>query len=114
MWISSSTFETLVKDRFTAEGRATVLELENARLHATLDWLKMLTNRSEQERAQLLYNYTGVKVPVAEIAREEPAKSPLEGQVNAGLFNDMGDEEAARLGIGWDDKGELAYSERKA
>jgi hypothetical protein len=65
------------------------------------------------ERAAMVFQQYGVKipVPVLETAPEMPGAnggidSPLNATPN---FNDVGDEEARRQGIGWNENGELQY-----
>ena len=73
-----------------------------------MDLLRVRVKQLEMERAQLLWNYTGVKVPVPEIVKTDGvASNPMNQTPN---FNDVGNAEAAKLGISWDENGELVYS----
>src|ERR1019366_4522364 len=73
MWISRTAFEKLIVDRHTAEGRAHALDLQVQSQKSTMDWMAMRLTQSEHERAQLIHNYTGVKITVPSI---EPAPHP--------------------------------------
>ena len=126
MWIPRQTFDDLHKQLYTTHGRNQTLEHNYTALMTTLDWLRVRVTQLEMERAQMLYNYTGVKVPTPVIARtsegtEEwrgasalpPRKSQMNGPEGAiaGLpnFEDVGDAEAARLGIDWNPDGTVRY-----
>ena len=109
MWINRQTFDELHKQLYTTHGRNQTLEHNYTALMTTLDWLRVRVTQLEMERAQMLYNYTGVKVPTPIIDRKPEVHGP-EGAV-AGLpnFEDVGDVEAARLGIDWNPDGTLRY-----
>ena len=108
MWITRDAYDDLRLDVAKHSAECQVLQQQNTALMTTLDWLRVRVTQLEMERAQLLWNYTGVKVPVPEIVRTDGvASSPMTQIPN---FNDMGDVEAAKLGVGWDSNGELVYS----
>ena len=109
MWISRETFDTLHKQLYETHGVNQTLERNYTALMTTLDWLRVRVTQLELERAQMLYNYTGVKVPTPIIDRKPEPHGP-EGAV-AGLpnFEDVGDAEAARLGISWRPDGTVRY-----
>lgn len=112
MWISRQMFTELVKDRSEASGVAQALEKQNIALQATMDWLRMRLTQLEHERAQLIYNYMGVKINVPTLEPAPTAK--LSDIVNEAVsFDDMGDTEAAKLGIGWNEAGEVEYGGKK-
>lgn len=112
MWISAHVFESLVRDRSLAEGRVAVLERENVATRTTMDWMTMRLTQLEHERATLIYQFMGVKIAVPTI--EAPLASIEASDINSVLpsFNDVGDEEAARLGLGWNDQGELVETRK--
>lgn len=108
MFISRKTYDDLRLNEAKARGQAAELAQERAQLVTTVDWLRIRVTQIEKERAQLLYLYTGVKVPVPEIARmSETPSSPLHATPN---FDDVGDAEALRLGIGYNEDGTLKYA----
>ena len=111
MWIDRKTYDDLRLDYAKANEEARVLSHQNQVLITTLDWLRVRVTQLEMERAQLLWRYTGVKVPVPEIVKTDGvASNPMAQTPN---FNDVGDTEAAKLGISWDDNGELVYADRR-
>ena len=73
MWINKAQWERQTKNtddgwKVAAEatGRATRLEIENARLRADMDWFKLRLNQVERERGQLIQAAIGVKIAVPE------------------------------------------------
>jgi hypothetical protein len=63
--------------------------------------------QSENERAQLIHNYTGVKITIPSI---EPAPNPISMSdiLNSTTnFEDVGDDEAKKQGLDWDATGAL-------
>lgn len=112
MWIGKEQFLELVHEKSQAQGVAQALERQNTALQSTMDWLKMRLTQLEQERAQLIFNYMGVKIAVPSIEPERPsiAMSDILGSTQS--FDDVGDEEAAKQGIGWNEMGEVAYSKK--
>ena len=108
MWIDRKTYDDLRLDAAKRSTECLVLQQQNSTLVTTLDWLRVRVTQLEMERAQLLWRYTGVKVPVPEIVKTDSvASNPMTQTPN---FNDVGDAEAAKLGISWDENGELIYS----
>lgn len=113
MWIKRELFERLLTDKSRAEGQALTLANRIAAQDATMDWLKVQLTKSEYERAQLIQNYMGVKIPVMEIATEKPTQDRLTAEkVLAATidFNDVGDEESKRQGLDWDAEGRLTQN----
>ena len=109
MWINRVEFLELVADRADAESEARTIAEQNKVLAVNLDWLRTRVNQLEHERAQLLWNYTGVKVAVPQIQQVDgvAGNHPLAEMPS---FNDMGDAEAKRQGIEWDSEGRVVYS----
>jgi len=107
MWISRDMFEKLIASRNLETGRANTLTEQNKVLQVNLDWLRTRVNQLEHERAQLLFNYTGVKVAVPEIQRT--VETPVHPLTELPSFADIGDAEAKRQGIEWDAEGHVIY-----
>ena len=108
MWINRKTFDEILHERSQYQGVAQALEQQNRVLQVNLDWLRTRVNQLEHERAQLIFNYMGVKIAVPEIQTvKQDDVHPLNAIPH---FNDVGDAEANRLGIGWDQEGRVAYS----
>ncbi len=114
MWIQRALFEKLIGDKAKAEGAAQILAQRVVQQDATIDWMKTRLTQLEYERAQLINNYMGVKIPTPEFDKETVARAPritAEDVLNQTVaFIDMGDEEAAKLGLGWDDEGRLTHN----
>lgn len=109
MWISRKAFEQTIKERDQAIAKATVLEQQNNNLTVTQGWLVAQFNKLELERAHLLSRFMNIDVPVAQIQQ----KSSAPDMTKAPSFNDMGDEDAAKLGIDWNPDGTLRYADAK-
>lgn len=120
MWISRRQYDALLSERqdlhiALAEERGRVKEL-TARVTAqdtTVDWFRVRVNQLEHERAQLLYNYTGVKVETPVIQKAPEAVSVADALHSVPNFNDIGDAEARKLGIGWNDDGTIKIPESR-
>ena len=108
MWISSAVFESLVADRAKAEGKSHAQELEVVALKGTMEWMIVRLNQLEHERAVMIQQYMGVRIaaPSIESTRSE-VESATFMNTSADLFSDVGDAEANRLGLGWNDQGEM-------
>lgn len=90
----------------------------NKVLQVNLDWFRVRLTQVEAERAKLLYLHTGVKVETPEFAvREEAIEQERQStslpDIIAGFagFQDIGDEEAVRQGIDWDEDGKVKYKD---
>jgi hypothetical protein len=105
MWISSKTFVELSNARAQAEGQTHALVVQITALNTTMDWMRVRLNQVEQERADLIEKYMGVKIQVPQI---EPISTDTSEVLNQSVsFEDMGDDEAARQGYGWNEDGEV-------
>lgn len=106
MFLDRKTYDDMRLDNAKAQTEARVLSEQNRALQVSLDWFRVRVSQLEMERAQLLYNYTGVKVAVPSIERAPEAAVASALQAVQG-FEDVGDREAARLGLGWNADGTL-------
>jgi hypothetical protein len=110
MWIKRELFERLLTEKAQAEAKASTLAHRIIAQDATVDWLKVQFTKSEYERAQLLQNYMGIKIPVVEFSKTEPVEEKLtvEKVLAATIdFGDVGDEAAKAMGLDWDSEGRL-------
>lgn len=109
MFLDRKVYDDLRLDNAKLQTEARVLSEQNRALQTTCDWFRVRISQLERERAQLLFNYTGVKVEVPEIVAAPTAKDthPLNAVPH---FNDIGDEAAKLLGVGWNADGTLRYS----
>lgn len=67
MWIDRKTYDDLRLDAATAKARAEEQARQIAAQQTTIEWMAIRISQVEKERAQLLFNYTGVKVEVPEV-----------------------------------------------
>lgn len=107
MWIDRNIYDTLRIENAHLRGELRALESRTTAHDTTLDWFRVRVTQLEMERAQLLFNYTGVKIPTPVIQRTNTDDPPMTKVPN---FNDMGDAAAAKLGVSWDENGELVYA----
>lgn len=96
----------LVTSVATSVGEARALGEANKAMQATIDWMRVRISQLEMERAQMLYNYTGVKVATPSI-EVVPQMSTREMLASVPNFDDVGDVRALKLGVGWNEHGEL-------
>lgn len=108
MWISRAAFETLSAERIKAAEEARVLAQQNAAQQITMDWLRVRNEQVERERAQLLWQYVGIKVQIP-VAMPAPS-APEEVLSGGNAFEDIGDAAAAAAGIDWNPDGTLISS----
>lgn len=108
MWISKAIFEQSTKERLEAQAVRDALQQHNAQLAAHIEWMRIRLTQVETERAQMIWNYTGVKVPVPQIIKDETPSihMPMPD------FADMGDAEASKLGITWNPDGSVSHNEQ--
>lgn len=109
MWISKELWQAaqrLAMEAVETRGARAVLEQRIIAMDTTMDWLRVRVNQLELERAQMIYNYTGVKVPTPQVKREDPTDQEQLLAAASG-FEDIGDEMAKKLGIGWNEFGEM-------
>ena len=113
MFIDRTTVNNLRLEAETCRVEARVLSEQNRILETTLDWMRMRLTQVEQERAQLLFNFTEVKVAVPSIERETPPGMSRESVSDilsaVAHFGDVGDAEAAKLGVDWHEDGTVRY-----
>ena len=113
MFLDRKTYDDLRLEAEKSRVEARILSNQNAFLQTTLDWMRLRLTQVEQERAQLLFNFTGVKVAVPSIERETPPGPSRETVsdilAHVAHFGDVGDAEAAKLGVDWNEDGTVRY-----
>lgn len=112
MWVSRREFIELNKQVASAEGRAAAIEQQNVLLQSQIGWFTLRITQLEKERAQLLFQYTGVKVEYPRIETEDKS-TPFDPMRQMPDFNDMGDDLAKEMGISWDGEGRVVYGKQK-
>lgn len=112
MWLNRRDYDRIVLDSEKRNAVCAEQARHIATLTATMDWLRVRVTQIEQERAQLLYNYMGIKVETPSIERTRvPGPSELASAV-APYFTDMGDDEAAKQNVSWANDGTLKYGKQ--
>jgi hypothetical protein len=116
MWISKAEYLDLRDDRAEAIGRSEALEKRVYALETSNDWLRVQFSKCDIERAALIQRYLGVQVPTIRFEEDVSHNTPVSHIINdAGqLFADVGDKEAIRLGVGWDDDGNYIHGAEAA
>lgn len=110
MWIARKEYERLA----AMSGQNQALIARTAAQQTTNEWLMMRLTQLEHERAVLIQNYMGVKIPVPEIGKAAETVDIDQILRNPGaLFADVGDEEAERLGLDWAPDGTVTEGNRK-
>ena len=112
MWIERKLFMDLIQKESVARGELAALQTRFAAQDSMVDWFRIRLTQLEKERAQMILKYTGVAIETPVFAKE-PEQTPLDqvlGEVST--FDDVGDEIAKRLGIGWRPDGTLDYSQK--
>lgn len=112
MLISRKVWEAERDARVRAEAVAGALQNQVATLTTAMDWQMMRLTQLEKERAQLIQRYMGITIAVPEVHQERLDSSATLQELPS--FDDVGDKEAARLGIHWNDVGEVEYAGSKA
>lgn len=108
MWIRRADYDSLLGVALQAKGASEVLERQVASQKTTMEWMIHRLTQLEHERAQLIYRYMGIKITVPTLETETPP-SPDASAIGSDLpsFDDVGDEEAKRLGLDWDNDGRV-------
>lgn len=110
MWMSRNVWDEERQARVLAEARLFDNKAYNIQLAAMNDWLKLRLTQLEHERAQLIHNYMGVKISVPTIEPEPVKLSDVLGETVS--FDDMGDTEAQKHGVEWNELGEVVYGKK--
>lgn len=125
MWVNKILFNTLLADnKATADRLAAVWNTchilqtkhddalaQKAKDDMTIDWMRHRVNELSKHNAVLLAKATGINVPVPEIVPTRPGTLTLPPDFpTMPSFEDVGDEEARRLGIGHDEAGVVEYA----
>jgi hypothetical protein len=135
MWVTRRHYETLFENLTIARETTSQLQARLAAMQATQDWLTLHVNRLENERRILTEARLGLVFPAPEISRSPERASPssaetaegaearLSGDVIRGVphdalplvqlmaasLEDVGDDQAAELGVSHDSHGFAVY-----
>jgi hypothetical protein len=115
MWVNRQLFDMIVADNKKLQDEVTFERIGSSRMSAstvelrsqkakddiTIDWMRHRVNALEKQNAVLLNKAAGIFVPVPEIVPTRPGTmSELPADINhLQSFDDVGDEEAKRLGV---------------
>jgi hypothetical protein len=99
------------QDAIAAEQRIAAANKAAEIAQNNFEWARLSLNRVEQERAMLLSHLLKFPVAAVEIARQTPFDGASTGNGIPNLpgisFDDMGDEEAGKLGLYHDETGSV-------
>lgn len=123
MWVNRSLYQVVLDDNKRmsdvaaislahekeAEGRSATLHSQKAKDDITIDWMRHRINALEKQNTILMQKAMGVAFPVPEIVPTRP-NSISPDYLEMPSFEDLGDAEAARLGIKVNDAGTLEYT----
>lgn len=123
MWVNKGLYQVVLDDNRrqqeqNAKMRETAavylqsaqeLRSQKAKDDITIDWMRHRINALEKQNAILMQKAAGIAFPVPEIVPTRPGSmSPDYTEMPS--FEDVGDVEAARLGIKHDETGKLEYT----
>jgi hypothetical protein len=124
MWVNKELFQRILDDNKRqqdvithrtalwthAETQASVAGAQKAKDDMTIDWMRHRINALEKERTVLVMKVAGISLPTPEIVATRPGtlSGTPEMHIPASM-EDVGDDEAVRLGISHDDDGTLIY-----
>ena len=123
MWIDRKFFESLVQRtelqeaeilnlrQFNAQaiGFREALTAQKVKDDVTIDWMRHRINELTKHNAVMLAKAAGVIVPVPEIVPTRPGSMTIPDFSSMPSFEDVGDDEARRLGIEHNDDGEIRF-----
>ena len=113
MFLSRQAYEDLKQRITTAEAEARAQTKANEVLEANMNWFRHRLTQIEAERAVLIYKVMGVKIPAPEFHKEDPIQKFMQDHkhqfTEADIFRDLGDDEARKQGIEWDETGQLIH-----
>lgn len=124
MWVNRALFDQILADNRRQQQE--IGELRSLHAHAigfreasavqkskddvTIDWMRHRINALEKLNAQLLQKAAGILVPIPEIVPTRPGTmSEIPDFPTMPSFEDVGDEEAIRLGLEHDAVGALQF-----
>ncbi len=112
MFVSAKVHQAVREELAAEKASAVQLERRCASQQTVMDlqWLRI--TQLEKERSILFSKITGLPCPVPAIIKAPVPTSAdhLMSQVNTSVFEDMGDENAARNRVDWNPDGTVKYS----
>ena len=112
MWVNRQVYQELREALVAVTAVRDAQTANLAAVHTTLDWFRVRITQLEHERALLLQNYLGVTVPSLSIEKAPTSPTSIRPSYDpVPHFQDIGDDEAKRLGVEWNpETGEVVYS----
>lgn len=127
MWVSKQLLDLIVADNkdLTTEGKLAHgvnerligeqlgLRSQKVRDDITIDWMRHRINALEKEKALMFAKLAGIAIPVPEIVPTRPGSIsglPMDFH-HTTHFEDVGDQEAVRLGVTHDENGLIQFKE---
>jgi hypothetical protein len=93
-----------------AQAEARVQNEANKVLTVNLDWLRVMVNQLEHERAMMVAAMGGPKI-APRVLRGPEETQEFKDPSHFDPFSDIGDAAAEKQGIGWNLDGTVAYKE---
>lgn len=114
MWIRRRDYDYLQGELTAARTKAAVLSEQSAQARTQIAFMMARCNHLEQERAVYLRQLTKLDIPTPELAAVQAPPAAVREQdilaaMGSSMFEDMGEDEARRQGIGWDTTGGVEY-----
>ncbi len=108
MWIRRAEYAELIDKSVRAAGERDAMQRQLDAQKTNQDWMVLRLTQLEHERAQLLHRYMDIKITVPSVELDVPV-TPESSNIGSDLpsFNDVGDEEAKKLGLDWDADGRV-------
>lgn len=123
MWVNKQFFEMVIADNKAMaekntqwQNTAHVLQTKHddalaqkVRDDLSIEWLRHRVNSLEKQNAVLLQKVAGVAMPIPEIVPTRPGTMTVPDFSQMPSFDDLGDEDARRLGVAVDDFGYIQF-----
>ena len=113
MWLSRQAYQDLKDQIVQAQADAAAQRHANDVLEANMNWFRHRLTQIEAERAVLIYKVMGVKIPAPEFHKEDPIQKFMQDHkhqfTEADIFRDLGDDEARKQGISFNEEGQVVY-----
>ena len=108
MWINRAEYAELIDKAVRAQGERDAMQRQVDAQKTNQEWMVLRLTQLEHERAALIYRYMDIKITTPEISLDVPV-TPESASIGNDLpsFDDVGDEEAKKLGLGWDVDGRV-------
>jgi hypothetical protein len=128
MWVNKVLFDTILADNKAQADRIAAVWntchalqakhdaalAQKAKDDISIDWMRHRVNALEKQNAILMQKAAGILLPVPEIVPSRPGSMTVPDFAHLPSFEDVGDEEAKRLGVSTDDFGFLQFQEDHA